>query len=196
MKLAMKRNTMQNDGYEQQGLMAKYKERLKNELLGKKEAGSVNTSSYQTFRKEQLPRHLSMYEQYANLAAKLLKLNPKKKDKAAMQEYLSLSHLATTPSGVMSLAAAVAALSGIAFHSPRLVALQFAAFGFARNCRRVWIVYRLSKTSCFLCKRMALENKQSNGAVHFLPGYLHATHIKSGTRTALCSRNTSIRRLH
>ena len=93
--------------------MRKYKERLKEEFLGKKEKNNIHTRSYRVFKQEQMPHHLTLYERYANYAEKTLKISASKKDKEKIESYLSLSHLETSASGVLSLAVGVAVLFGI-----------------------------------------------------------------------------------
>ena len=93
-------------------LMEKYRERLKQEFLGNKKS-NVTTGSYKTFREEQMPKHLSMFEYYANLAGKMLRISPSKKESEKVTKQLELSHLHTTPTGVTSLAIIMAFLFGV-----------------------------------------------------------------------------------
>ncbi|MBI2574764.1 hypothetical protein HYV82_02680 [Candidatus Woesearchaeota archaeon] len=97
-------------------LIAKYRARLEEEFSGKKpkarEAGASGrdekkqayTANYISFKKELLPKHLSLYEKLCNTAEKILKISPDKKKAAELKEQLDLCHLATTPAGTYSLA--------------------------------------------------------------------------------------------
>ncbi|MBI2142331.1 hypothetical protein HYU15_02470, partial [Candidatus Woesearchaeota archaeon] len=96
-------------------LIAKYRARLEEEFSGKKpkareaaEAGTdkkqAYTANYTNFKKELLPKHLSLYEKLCNTGEKILKISPDKKKAEELKEQLDLCHLAATPTGTYSLA--------------------------------------------------------------------------------------------
>ncbi|MBW2995763.1 hypothetical protein KY332_00520 [Candidatus Woesearchaeota archaeon] len=87
-------------------LLNKYKEKLGKELDLKPEhvLKPTFTREYQQFKKEYIPRRLTIYEKLCNLSAKILKLAPDKKKAALMQEAISTAHLTMTPTGALSFA--------------------------------------------------------------------------------------------
>ncbi len=87
-----------------QDLLDKYKHRLEKELDAKPdyEPQKVTTKNYQDFRKEFLPKKLSLYEQFCNLCEKILSVKPEPKKAAILQEAIETSHLNVTPTGVVS----------------------------------------------------------------------------------------------
>ncbi len=94
---------MDSDEYED--LRKKYLNRLEGEMTGDKESvSSIETKDYQEFKKENMPRHLSHYEKWCNVAAKYLKITPDENKKDEIQEYLDIAHIQTTPTGVYSFA--------------------------------------------------------------------------------------------
>ena len=84
-----------------------FRQRLERELA--KEASGENdapisTRSYGQFKKQYLPKHLSLYEQICNFSEKTLPFKPDKKKAEAIQESINICHLNTTPTGAFSAA--------------------------------------------------------------------------------------------
>ena len=53
------------------------------------------------FKKQFMPRSLSLYEQACQLSAKILPLQPSKKDRVELEESIRTAHLDITPEGAM-----------------------------------------------------------------------------------------------
>ena len=87
-------------------LLQKYKQRLGQELKLTPEAAVAPTYSreYKQFKKEYLPKKLSLYEKACNISGKILRISPDKKKAALMQGAIDTVHLEITPTGVLSFA--------------------------------------------------------------------------------------------
>ncbi len=97
----------EKDVKKEDALIAKYRARLEEEFSGKKpkdEKKHAYTANYINFKKELLPKHLSLYERLCNTSEKILKIAPDKKKAEDLKEQLGLCHLAATPAGTYSLA--------------------------------------------------------------------------------------------
>ena len=57
---------------------------------------------YQQFRKEYIPKHMSIYEKLCNISGSILKLKPEKEKAKELQEAIETCHLNITPTGAMS----------------------------------------------------------------------------------------------
>ncbi|MAG16344.1 hypothetical protein CMO88_04750 [Candidatus Woesearchaeota archaeon] len=97
-------------------LAAKYKLRLARELGvndktfdAAKAVKSVKkySSNYDQFKKENLPKPLSIYEKTCNFCSHFLKINPGKKRSAELKKLIGLAHLNTTPFATVSFAVIV-----------------------------------------------------------------------------------------
>jgi Flp pilus assembly protein TadB len=82
-------------------LRAEVQHRLKQELAAKK-GSDTSSSEYHTFRKDNLPSHLSLYERAANFAGSVVSISAGKREKA-LQEQLDVAHLSCSPGSVLSL---------------------------------------------------------------------------------------------
>lgn len=106
---------------QEESMARKYSGLLENALDGKPEKGKqaakpaqpvqeevsvkpILSSNYLEFKKENIPKHLGFYEKLCNKAERIIKISPDKKKTAELQEYLTLCHLESTPTGAMSLA--------------------------------------------------------------------------------------------
>ena len=82
-----------------------FKERLEAELNGTETGGklsSVQTRNYNQFKKQYLPKHLSIYEKLCQFAEKTIPFKPDDDKVPALQEAIDICHLNTTPTGVYS----------------------------------------------------------------------------------------------
>ncbi|MFH0869471.1 MAG: hypothetical protein V1866_00260 [archaeon] len=106
---------MANDNLEE--IKAKYMNKLKSSLGGpsdsagkrshSKEAGQdepLVSTDYTHFKNENMPIHLSTYEQLCNLSEKIIKISPDKAKIPEIEEAIRICHLQATPSGVASFA--------------------------------------------------------------------------------------------
>ena len=60
------------------------------------------SSNYEQFKKENLPKKLTLYEKACNFCGRILKVNPGKKRTEELKKLITLSHLNTTPSATVS----------------------------------------------------------------------------------------------
>jgi len=104
------------DDKEKEVLARKYKVRLARELgvndttFNEASAKIVTnvkkySSNYKQFKKENLPKKLTLYEKACNFCNHILKVNPGKKRVAELKRLIDLSHLNTTPSATVSFSA-------------------------------------------------------------------------------------------
>ncbi len=91
-------------------ILAKYREAISKQIKFSDEENFPNDSfsiEYKIFRKENLEKNLSRYEQLCNSAEKIIKISPNKKDVPKITESIERLQLDITPEGAMSFAALV-----------------------------------------------------------------------------------------
>ena len=86
-----------------QDLIESYKRKIEKELGARTYQSKAVSREYMQFKKEAMPRHLTLYEKLCNLSEKILKIKPNKKKEEAIKGDISIAHLNITPSGVVSL---------------------------------------------------------------------------------------------
>jgi hypothetical protein len=87
----------------------RYKDKIKKEFdtyktnhTGTSSSTKTESRQYQEFKKQWMPKHLSLYEKACDFSEKLFKITPDPKEAAQMQEAIEICHLNATPSGVKS----------------------------------------------------------------------------------------------
>ena len=84
----------------------KYREKIKKEFdnyKSKKASGpTVESRQYQEFKKQWMPKNLTLYEKACEFSEKLLKIEPDPKEAAHIKEAIEICHLNVTPAGVKS----------------------------------------------------------------------------------------------
>ncbi len=87
-------------------LVARYKQKLQSELELKELGPSERTFTreYKQFKKEAMPKHMTLYEKACNFCAKILKIKVKPEKAEKIQESINICHLNITPGGVQALA--------------------------------------------------------------------------------------------
>jgi len=99
----------------------KYKEKLSKEInIEEKPSLKTFSKEYLEFKKEYMPKQLTLYEKLCFFADKTLHVKPDKKKEQELKEAIEICHLSITPSGAISFAF----LAGIA------VAIFGSLFGF------------------------------------------------------------------
>ena len=86
---------------------------------------------YQEFKKQYMPKHLSLYEKLCNFSEKIIKISPDRKKAPLIQENIDISHLNVTPTGVISfayLAPLVIVFFGVLFSFALLQSMFFVMF--------------------------------------------------------------------
>src|SRR3989339_690161 len=84
-------------------LLKKYKSRLEKHFAASTEPGEpLKSFEYQEFRKENLPKHLTIYEKLCNISEHVLNLKPDAKKSEEIKKYIDICHLEATPSGTLS----------------------------------------------------------------------------------------------
>jgi len=83
----------------------KYKEKIRREFEDYKGTESVRTESreYQEFKRQWMPKHLTLYEKACQFSESVFKMKPDPKEAALLQESIDICHLNVTPAGVKSL---------------------------------------------------------------------------------------------
>lgn len=93
------------DAYEE--LIAKYKERLKQELIAPSEKTGIQpitSREYEEFKASYMSKNMTLYERLCNFSERLIKLRPDKKREAELIEAINICHLNITPVGAVSFA--------------------------------------------------------------------------------------------
>lgn len=85
-----------------QDLRRKYMDKLQATLDNSD--GAKRTHQYESFRKEYLPKPLSFYEKWCNIAAKILPFSPDKKRLEQLNLAIATCHLQTTAAGTQAFA--------------------------------------------------------------------------------------------
>ncbi len=95
---------MGEDALDKEGIIERYKERISKEMGDDKEKNlfDIHSREYKIFRRQYLPRRLSVYEKLCNISAKTLNLKPDPKKRAEIEKSLRICHLNTTPEGTTS----------------------------------------------------------------------------------------------
>jgi hypothetical protein len=62
----------------------------------------LTSREYGLFKRESMPRHLTIYEKLCNWSSQIMKIEPDKKQLPDIEEAIKICHLEVTPSGVMS----------------------------------------------------------------------------------------------
>jgi len=83
-------------------LVEQYKNQIEKELGARSYQPKVTSREYQEFKKELMPRHLTLYEKLCNFSEKILKIKPDKKNENIINANINISHLKVTPTGVIS----------------------------------------------------------------------------------------------
>lgn len=83
-------------------LVEAYKRQIEKELGERTYSPQITSKEYHEFKKELMPRHLTLYENLCNLSERILKIKPNKNKEQAIIENINISHLKVTPSGVVS----------------------------------------------------------------------------------------------
>jgi hypothetical protein len=91
---------MNNENSEYKDLARKYKEKLNKEM----EKEFTNTKKgisreYQLFRKDSMPKHLTIYEKLCNISEKILHLKLKEENREKIQTNINICHLDITAEG-------------------------------------------------------------------------------------------------
>ena len=96
-------------------IIKKYRNQLSNKINLDEESFPDESFSieYKIFRKENLEKNLSRYENLCNVSEKILKVSPSKKDLPRIQDAINRVHLEINPEGAMSFAV----LSGLSIMS-------------------------------------------------------------------------------
>lgn len=81
-----------------------FKQRLEDELQGKKshEETEIESRTYDEFKQQYLPKHLSLYEKVCQFSENTLPIKPDPKLVPSLQEAINTTHLNTSPTGVYS----------------------------------------------------------------------------------------------
>ena len=89
-------------------IMVKYREKLgrefKESLTEESEVSTVTSQDFSQFKKEYMPKRLTIYEKLCSISENILKITPDKKKIQEYEEAIRICHLNVTPSGVVSFA--------------------------------------------------------------------------------------------
>lgn len=167
-----------DDTQREEDLIAKYKKRLEKEFSEKpgSERGRDFSTNYLDFKKEFMPKHLTLYEELCNKSEKLLKVVPDKKRSVELNELIGLCHLNVTPAGTLSFAilsflAVFVSLSLIGFVVFR--ELFFVAYALIISAL---VMYALIKLPEFFANNWRLKaSNQMVQSIFFIATYMRHT---------------------
>lgn len=167
-----------DDTQREEDLIAKYKKRLEKEFSEKpgSEKGRDFSTNYLDFKKEFMPKHLTLYEELCNKSEKLLKVVPDKKKSVELNELIGLCHLNVTPAGTLSFAilsflAVFVSLSLIGFVVFR--ELFFVAYALIISAL---VMYALIKLPEFFANNWRLKaSNQMVQSIFFIATYMRHT---------------------
>ncbi|MBI3034334.1 hypothetical protein HYY72_04185 [Candidatus Woesearchaeota archaeon] len=167
-----------DDTQREEDLIAKYKKRLEKEFSEKpgSERGRDFSTNYLDFKKEFMPKHLTLYEELCNKSEKLLKVVPDKKKSVELNELIGLCHLNVTPAGTLSFAilsflAVFVSLSLIGFVVFR--ELFFVAYALIISAL---VMYALIKLPEFFANNWRLKaSNQMVQSIFFIATYMRHT---------------------
>lgn len=83
-------------------LVEQYKQHIEQELGTNIPQKKVESVEYQEFKKQFMPKHLTLYEKLCNLSEKILKIKPDKKYKPVLEESIKIAHLNVSSTGATS----------------------------------------------------------------------------------------------
>ncbi len=150
---------------EKEGLARKYRLRLARELgisrvpeekksVDGKVVSNIKTysSNYEQFKRENLPRRLSLYEKACNFCSRIVKIKPGKNRNEELEKLIGLSHINTTPEGTVSFAVVASA-----------IILLFGAALWLRGSPLFIVVYSLVAGLVILVAMLRLPDFFANG---------------------------------
>lgn len=171
----------------------KYKEKIRKEFENYKrdESHSMTDSrQYQEFKKQWMPKKLTIYEKACELSEKTFKITPDKKESESMQEYIDICHLNITPAGVKSFSILgplvfIVAVSLISIILPMLLdpeaninsGLFFAVFAVVFG---LIMIYPLSKLPEFIANnwRMNVSNQMVLSIFYIVTYMRHTSNLE------------------
>src|SRR3989344_5074628 len=100
-------NKRENKQEEIDQFFHKYKSQIREGLQSMEnpeiKVAPVQSGIYDEFKKQYMPRHLSLYEKACNFSEKILKVKPDAKVSADYEEAIKICHINATPTGIFSL---------------------------------------------------------------------------------------------
>lgn len=184
------------DESEIKNLIDKYEKKISGKIspesakVSKDNASSNNpasdnlSSEFEEFRKEYLPKHMSLYEQACNLSEKILKVAPDKKKILAIEEAINVCHLNITPTGVASFAIlgpmvfiVVMALFSLVIFNSMFFVMLFVLVGLG-------IIFPLGKMPEFLANnwRMKASNQMVLSVFYVVTYMRHTSNLENALR--------------
>ncbi len=83
-------------------ILERYSRKLKQELGEQETDLKYSSREYMQFKKENLPRHFTIYEKLCNISEKIIQIKPDPKKAVLIQESIDTCHLNVTPAGTTS----------------------------------------------------------------------------------------------
>jgi len=93
---------MPNEREEMRNLVEFYKKQIEKELGARTYHPKLESREYEIFKKENMPRHITLYERLCNLSEKILRIKPDKKKEQDIIANINIAHLNISPSGAIS----------------------------------------------------------------------------------------------
>ncbi len=150
----------------------------------KKQPQAIMSSNYREFKRENLPRHLSIYEKLCDRAERIIKVKPKAKKAEEIQSYIDLCHLESSPTGAMSLAVIVALAVAIVGGILGIVVVQSLLIASYALGMAVFLYAALVKAPEFLANnfRLAASNQMVQCVFYIATFMRHTSNLELAVR--------------
>ncbi len=165
-------------------IIKKYKERLETEL-GISITKPISRE-YKQFRKEVLPKKLTVYEKLCNISEKILRIKPGFKKSQILQESIDICHLNMTPSGAISFSFLMPIISFIVLSLLSYLLTQSIFFVFFFLIIAVILVKPLGNLPNFLANNWRLKaSNQMILCIFYVVTYMrHTSNLENAIRFA------------
>ncbi len=170
-------------------LIKKYKKRLEESFNPEtkiKDFEEVESHSYTQFKKDILPKHLSLYEKGCQISSKIIKIAPSREKGDVIQKAIDVVHLQTDPRGVYAFAILFPLVFGfigafLGFAIPRFLGDPTMFFVFFFVILACIMMFLLSRIPYYMAKkwRMTASNQMVLGIFYIVTFMRHTSNIEN-----------------
>ncbi len=169
-------------------LVKKYRSELKSELVipAVTPAKPVSSREYQQFKKDYMPKHITLFERLCNLSERILKIKPDEKKARELQDQIDTCHLNMTPAGAQSLAFLGPILIGMLGALVSLLLMKSVFFAFLFVMLAIILYFPFSKLTEFFANTWRLKtSNQMVLCIFYVVTYMrHTSNLELGINFA------------
>ena len=169
-------------------LMKKYRSEIKSELVipSISLAGPITSREYQQFKKDYMPKHITLFEKLCNLSGRILKIKPDEKGAKELQDHIDTCHLNITPTGAQSLAFLGPIVIGVVGAIISLVLMKSLFFAFTFVMLGIVLYFPFNKLTEFFANTWRLRaSNQMVLCVFYVVTYMrHTSNLELGINFA------------